>query len=794
MKAMCIDSSKNFAWQNVPEPVCHDEFDVKIAMQGSAASPHVPGRSYYNTDVGFLNGPDAGDLFTFALRARLGLSEEKVWNLSNVHTGARERRRIVGDYVLKPEDELIGRTYSDTIMTGKSDYDMHGFSTTALMMFHNRPKGQEYTADLPYRSLLPRNLDGMLVTGLAISADRDAMPIVRMQRDVQNQGYAAGLAAAAAADAGATRAIDVRALQQKLVDANNLNARVLAETDSGCDAEALANAVANLDTDFLTLPWIVAYPAEALPLVRTEFASAEQGTNHAKALACALLLLGDESGFDVVANAYAAADVTAGSNFKGLGNYGRQTAGFDMLLFALSKSSNPKAAAVIARRVPEFVANDQGKTIRPMSHFRMASLAAESLRSERIAAQLTSLVGRNVELSNKSKSDPVAAVSYSSENAMDTERTQTIRELAHLRARYRFGDASAKSGLESYLSDYRTIYADWAKLALAQPQLGVSVGTWTDPDTLVLDLGTPSAPAALSGVVRVVDATVRVTGAPDMSPGTVEYELIPDGSFEPSTSLATGNVGDRDKRGSDATALFQSASWVFENNAAGIAADGSYFMDSSGDDRAREGNLPESDGGLHAGFIAYKTDKKTKGRIHKSISIPEAGEYKLSFYMASRTWTSSGETKSYNSCLYTKIDDTVVDTYPPSDNVSRVQYWTKREVDLGELTEGDHTLVFGVPPDKGELWTVIDLVKIGKVQTSAEGVAFPKNAFAGLSLDIGEDVQLELDLGEDLMPVRVGGIRIRGKSVAGNVTSALDGVSGTGTLQAMLHPFLIIVR
>ena len=761
---------------------------AEFAMQGSAASPHVTGRSYYNTDVGFLNCPDAGDLFTFALRARLGLPAEKVWNLSHVHTGARERRRIVGDYVLTPEDELIGRTYSDTIMTGKSDYDMHGFSTTSLMMFHNRPKSQEYTADLPYRSLLPRNLDGVLVTGLAISADRDAMPIVRMQRDVQNQGYAAGLAAAAAADAGATRAIDVRALQQKLVAANNLNARVLSETDSGCDAAKLAQAVENLDTDFLTLPWIVAYPAEALPLVQTAFASAEQGSNHEKALACALLLLGDESGYDVVSAAFANSDVTQGSNFKGLGNYGRQTSGFDLLLYALSKSSNPKAEAVIARRVPELVASNSTATILPMSHFRMASLAAESLRSERIAAQLTSVVGRNVELSNKSKSDPVAAVSYSSENAMDAERTQTIRELAHLRARHRFGDASAKAGLEAYLSDYRTIYAEWAKLALAQPQLGETIGTWEGPDTLVLDLGKPSEPAALTGKVRVVDATVRVTGAPDMGPGTVEYELIPDGSFEPLSPITTGDVSARDKRGGDATALFHSDSWVFENKAAGIAADGSYLMEQAGDNKAREGNLPESDGGAHAAFIAYRTDK-TQGRIHRTILIPETGEYRLSFYMASRTY--SGTT--YNSCLFTKIGDTVVDNYPSADNVGKVQNWTKREIELGELAEGEHTLAFGVPPDKGELWMVIDLVKIGKVRTSAVGVAFPKGAFAGLSLDLGPDAELELAL-EGLAPVTLGGLRVGGVSVSGLVDSSSAFASGTGSLQIPRRGLEVNVR
>ena len=38
MKAMCIDNNKNFVWQDVPEPECHDEFDVKIAVKACAVN------------------------------------------------------------------------------------------------------------------------------------------------------------------------------------------------------------------------------------------------------------------------------------------------------------------------------------------------------------------------------------------------------------------------------------------------------------------------------------------------------------------------------------------------------------------------------------------------------------------------------------------------------------------------------------------------------------------------------------------------------------------------------------
>lgn len=107
--------------------------------------------------------------------------------------------------------------------------------------------------------------------GETISETSRQIPVIE-ETDVVVVG--GGFAAAAAALEAKAAGASVFVVMPRQNPADDLNARVLTETDSGCDAEALANAVANLDTDFLTLPWIVAYPAEALPLVRTEFASA----------------------------------------------------------------------------------------------------------------------------------------------------------------------------------------------------------------------------------------------------------------------------------------------------------------------------------------------------------------------------------------------------------------------------------------------------------------------------------------------------------------------------------------
>ncbi len=38
MKAMCIDENRQFVWQEVPDPVCHGEFDVKLRVKACAVN------------------------------------------------------------------------------------------------------------------------------------------------------------------------------------------------------------------------------------------------------------------------------------------------------------------------------------------------------------------------------------------------------------------------------------------------------------------------------------------------------------------------------------------------------------------------------------------------------------------------------------------------------------------------------------------------------------------------------------------------------------------------------------
>ena len=88
-------------------------------------------------------------------------------------------------------DVYLDRTFPDSVVRASSNFDSHGFTIHPIFMLRP-PDRKTMPCYVPYRCLLPKGIEGVLVTGLGVSADRDVMPVIRMQPDVQNQGYAAG--------------------------------------------------------------------------------------------------------------------------------------------------------------------------------------------------------------------------------------------------------------------------------------------------------------------------------------------------------------------------------------------------------------------------------------------------------------------------------------------------------------------------------------------------------------------------------------------------------------------------
>jgi len=127
--------------------------------------------------------------------------------------GARESRRIVGDYVLSGEDVRQGRQHDDCIVLGAWRLDRHPPDAAG---YHDTPWTPPY--DIPYRTLLPQGIDNLLVAGRCHSATSEALASSRVTATAMGMGQAAGTAAAIACETGKnTRKIAVDMLREKLV-------------------------------------------------------------------------------------------------------------------------------------------------------------------------------------------------------------------------------------------------------------------------------------------------------------------------------------------------------------------------------------------------------------------------------------------------------------------------------------------------------------------------------------------------------------------------------------------------
>ncbi len=129
--------------------------------------------------------------------------------------GIRETRRILGDYTVGDEDVLAERTFPDTIMQIPLSLPSGPVPEGVIVDVHSPDPGEgslvdavernpslvprtQYTVSLPYRCLLPRGVEQLLVGGRCIAVnhtiDRSTRNMVHCMRTSQVAGTAAALA------------------------------------------------------------------------------------------------------------------------------------------------------------------------------------------------------------------------------------------------------------------------------------------------------------------------------------------------------------------------------------------------------------------------------------------------------------------------------------------------------------------------------------------------------------------------------------------------------------------------
>lgn len=127
--------------------------------------------------------------------------------------GVRETRRSVGEYTLTGEDVLGAARFDDAVACGAWPQEFHteGRGTRWVWL----EPGAYY--QVPYRSLVVRGVDNLMVAGRCISATHEALASTRVIGPSMAQGEAAGLAAAFAVRTKSNvRGIDVGDVQREL--------------------------------------------------------------------------------------------------------------------------------------------------------------------------------------------------------------------------------------------------------------------------------------------------------------------------------------------------------------------------------------------------------------------------------------------------------------------------------------------------------------------------------------------------------------------------------------------------
>jgi hypothetical protein len=172
--------------------------------------------------VGPINGADGDELARAEVEARLRIYEDfaakqaehpELADARVIETppllGVRQTRFVEGEYKLTADDALSGRRFDDVV----------AISSCPIIHYYGYRRYLKHEGyDIPYRCLIPKRVDGLLIAGRCISSEQQPYESHRAMAPVMAIGQAAGVAAALCAAANILpRRLDVRRLQETLI-------------------------------------------------------------------------------------------------------------------------------------------------------------------------------------------------------------------------------------------------------------------------------------------------------------------------------------------------------------------------------------------------------------------------------------------------------------------------------------------------------------------------------------------------------------------------------------------------
>lgn len=432
-----------------------------VAVQGTGISPRAhPAVARRNSDHTFVEDGDPEGITLAHVQARAKYPADFD---TTPFISSRERRQIIGDLEVSPLDILAGRTFPDTVFTACSNFDTHGFIIHPVFMVVP-PDHAPLQAHVPLRCMLPRGIEGVLVTGLGMSAHRDALPVIRMQPDVQNQGYAAGLLAAQVAQSGGgLRDADVKAFQRQLAGLGIISAATAEDADSfPMDPDAVLLAAAGQLDSAKDVAVVFAHPEAS----REKLLSLMRDNPDAEVRRKAALILGLMGCWEAgpfLVDAVAKEVWDEGWNYRGMGQFGACMSRLDAMIIALGRTKDSEGGPALARLAKQ-LGRDAG-----FSHCRALALAAAMLRDR----DLTSALEHLLDLPGFAghaflRAEDMLADSDGDSNAT-ASRNLALRELYVARGLFLAGDPNGRGRriLDTYSRDLRGHFARHALAVIA---------------------------------------------------------------------------------------------------------------------------------------------------------------------------------------------------------------------------------------------------------------------------------------------------------------------------------------
>ena len=200
------------------------EWRANVTQIASAQGPAMDATNAQQLSDGELEGRrQITDYFQFLRHEVPGFASASIVDIA-AQIGIRESRRILGQYVLTGEDILSASRFDDAIGINAWPMELH----TAGKIEWHFPRNLEATAgrrestegrvynDLPWRMLVPANVDNLLVAGRCASMTHEGQSAARVSGACFAMGQAAGTAAAMVSQSQTLADIDVKALQVAL--------------------------------------------------------------------------------------------------------------------------------------------------------------------------------------------------------------------------------------------------------------------------------------------------------------------------------------------------------------------------------------------------------------------------------------------------------------------------------------------------------------------------------------------------------------------------------------------------